>query len=144
MTVIAKPPYTPREASELLGVPASTLRHWVKMFPQLSSLREGPKQHRRYSQKDIDICKAIKTLLRDKGMSIESARKAMENYRIQAPSNPRKCRNSKEAIELLDNVKAMTVDPLIIEKVEAVVKYLNTIGKIDAIVKILSTLDDVE
>ena len=143
MISTAKSFYRPREAAELLDIPPSTLRHWEKVFPQLNPERSHGGT-RRYTQKDIDTCVAIKSLLRDKGMSIESAKKAMENYRIQSPNNPRKCRNSKEAIELLDNVKDMTVDPLIIEKVEAVIKYLNTVGKIDTIVKLLNDLDDVE
>lgn len=77
--------YRIREVSAMLDIPHSTLRFWVDTFPQLEPERT-PKGQRRYKPEDVEICKLIKHLLRDKGYSLEYAKKAMEAYLPQIPS----------------------------------------------------------
>ena len=55
-----------------------TLRFWESKFKQLRpKLLNG--KRRFYSQKDINVVKMINFLLRDKGLTIEGAKKIMNN-----------------------------------------------------------------
>ena len=55
------------EASEIIGVPASTLRFWEKNFPQIKPMK-NKKGDRIYSTKDIEILKEIHYLSHNKGV----------------------------------------------------------------------------
>lgn len=126
MTNPAKSIYRPREVSEMLGVPLSTLRFWEDSFPQLKPERT-PAGHRRYRQRDIDVCKAIISLIRYKGMSIEYAQKAMESYRKYPPRQPRKCTSTAEAIALLDEVRNATEDPHMVSAIDSVKDWIKSL-----------------
>ncbi|MEC4683955.1 MAG: MerR family transcriptional regulator [Nitrospirota bacterium] len=65
------------EASELLGVPVTTLRSWEKAFPMLApkKTRGG---HREYSETDLSFLTRIIDLLKHEGRSIPSVRGILE------------------------------------------------------------------
>lgn len=121
----AKSFYRSHEVTEMLGIPASTLRYWEDVFPQFHPDRT-PAGHRRYSQKDIDTCRDIIFLLRDKGLSIEYAQKEMDRQRKYPPRQLRKCTTPGEAIALLREVRDATEDPHMASVIDSVIKYLNT------------------
>lgn len=124
MTPITKSLYPPREVCDMLGIPESTLRYWSTVFPQINP-KLTPAGHRRYTQNDIDVCRDIIFLLRDKGLSIEYAQKEMSRQRKYPPRQPRKCTSATEAISLLNEVRNATEDPHMASAVESVIKYLN-------------------
>lgn len=62
------------EVSALLNISISTLRFWEDTFVQLTPLRTE-KGTRKYRPEDVEVCKRIKHLLRDKGYSLEYAKK---------------------------------------------------------------------
>jgi len=65
------------EVSRLLQVEAYVLRYWESEFPQLEPLR-SPRGQRLYTQQDIELLRRIKTLLYDQKMTIEGAKRKLE------------------------------------------------------------------
>ncbi len=65
------------EVSRLLQVEAYVLRYWESEFPQLEPLR-SPRGQRLYTQEDIELLRRIKTLLYDQKMTIEGAKRKLE------------------------------------------------------------------
>ena len=61
-----------KEVAHQLGEPVSTIRYWESVFPQISP-HTTPKGVRQYTEKDIETFRAIRYLLREKGMTIEGA-----------------------------------------------------------------------
>lgn len=129
-SVLMPPPaksfYRSGEVSSMLGVAPSTLRYWEDVFPQLNPER-SPAGTRRYAQKDIDTCRDIMFLLRDKGLSIEYAQKEMDRQRKCPPRKPRKCRSAKEAIALLEEVKDATEDPHMASAIDSVKNWIKSL-----------------
>lgn len=72
MEELTKSFYRIREVSELLGEPASTLRYWESVFPQLK-VKRNDKGTRFYSPQNIATLRQIKYLLTDKGLKIDAA-----------------------------------------------------------------------
>lgn len=98
--------YRIREVVEILGIAASTLRFWEDTFEQLEPDRT-PSGQRRYTPENIEVCKLIKHLLRDKGYSLEYAKKELEVYRKCPPRNAFVCKSAGDAICLLGEVVKM-------------------------------------
>ncbi len=65
------------EVSVMLDVQVSTLRFWENTFEQLDPFRT-PGGTRKYCLEDVEMCKLIKHLLRDKGLSLEYAKKSAD------------------------------------------------------------------
>jgi len=64
------------EVEELLGLPASTLRHWERVVPLLSP-RKDPWGRRVYSESDLRILLRLRHLALDRGLGIGSAAEAL-------------------------------------------------------------------
>lgn len=64
------------EACRLLQVPAHVLRYWESKFTALRPTRL-PGGHRRYARRDLETAFRIRGLLREKGMTVEGARRAL-------------------------------------------------------------------
>ena len=116
--------YRPREVCDMLGIPESTLRFWSNTFSQINP-KTTAAGHRRYTQSDINVCREIIFLLREKGLSIEYAQKEMGRQRKCPPRQPRKCTNADEAISLLKEVRDATEDPHMASAIDSVIKYLD-------------------
>lgn len=120
--------YTITEVSELLAVPATTLRYWEDVFPMFNPNRL-PSGRRRFVEADVKMAEKIKELLYIKGLKVDAAIEMMnKTYRKARPRILRKCETPQDAIALLDEVKDITEDAHATAKIEAVVKYLNTLG----------------
>ena len=120
--------YTVTEVSELLAVPATTLRYWEEVFPMFNPNRL-PSGRRRFTQTDVDMAARIKELLYEKGLKIDAAVEMMnKTYRKSRPRILRKCETPQDAIVLLDEVKSITEDVHALAKIEAVINFLTTLG----------------
>lgn len=64
------------EAAASLGVKTSVLRFWETEFPELVPQR-GDSGQRSYSAQDMELLRRIRSLLYDRGMTIEGARQAL-------------------------------------------------------------------
>lgn len=120
--------YRIQEVSELLSIPATTLRWWEEVFPMFNPNRTAGGQ-RRFTQGDVKMAERIKELLYVKGLKVDAAIELLnKTYRKARPRGLRKCTTPSEAIALLDEVKAITEDAHALAKIEAVVKFLNALG----------------
>ncbi len=68
--------YTIGECATELNVPVSTVRYWESEFPQLKPTR-NKKGNRLFTAADLAKLKKIHYFLRERGMTIEGARKAL-------------------------------------------------------------------
>ena len=124
-----KPYYRIREVSAMLDIPNSTLRFWEDTFPQLEPDRT-PSGQRRYRPEDVEVCKLIKHLLRDKGYSLEYAKKAWEAYRKCTPRNAFVCKTAEDAIALLDDAGKMAQNEHVEARIEAVRGWLKQLASL--------------
>jgi len=67
-------------ASRLVEVEAYVLRYWETEFPQLRPLRTE-KGQRLYTEEDLTLIRRIKSLLYDQGLTIEGARRRLEEQK---------------------------------------------------------------
>ena len=65
------------EAARALGLEPYVLRFWEAEFPQLTPLRTV-KGQRLYSRGDMDMLRKIQKLLHEEGMTIEGARRRLQ------------------------------------------------------------------
>jgi DNA-binding transcriptional MerR regulator len=60
------------------GLQTHTLRYWETQFKQINpSIRAGKRRY--YSQKDFEIIKFVKYLLKEKGLTINGVKKILNN-----------------------------------------------------------------
>lgn len=111
------------EASAMLDVPISTLRFWEDTFEQLDPFRT-PGGTRKYRPEDVEVCKLIKHLLRDKGLSLEYAKKELADYRRYPPRKPFVCKSAEDALRLLSEAKSRCDDAHAVARIEAVTQWL--------------------
>ncbi len=69
--------YRIAEVCELVDEPASTLRYWETVFPQLK-VKRNDKGTRYYTPANIETIRQIKYLLNDRGLKIEAAAQQMK------------------------------------------------------------------
>lgn len=117
--------YRTIDAARILGVSAPTLRYWESEIPQLSPQRtQGGR--RTYSQKDIELCKLIKTLAYEKGLSLKAVREKIDEYTKSGslPAEdvrPFACDSTGDALRLLSELKIKCeADPYAVARIEAV------------------------
>lgn len=72
--------YKIREVSDLLDLPAPTLRFWESEFPALKP-RRNDGGTRFYTPEDIETLRIIKYLVKDKGLKIAAAREMLRTNR---------------------------------------------------------------
>lgn len=107
------------EVSAMLDVPVSTLRFWESTFEQLDPFRT-PGGMRKYRPEDVEMCKLIKHLLRDKGLSLEYTKKELADYRRYPPRHPFSCKSVDDALRLLSEAKSRCEDAHAVARIEAV------------------------
>ena len=73
--------YSIGEVAEMLGLSETLLRYWEKAFPSITPKKAG-RNVRQYSQEDIDQLRLVRHLVKDKGMKLAAARKALKNKRM--------------------------------------------------------------
>lgn len=107
------------EVSAMLEVPVSTLRFWEDTFDLLDPPRTE-KGTRKYRPEDVELCRQIKHLLRDKGYSLEYAKKELANYRKYPPRHPFVCKSVDDALHLLSEARSRCKDAHAEARIEAV------------------------
>ena len=69
--------YSTGEVERILGLPASTLRHWEREVALLQP-RKDPFGRRSYSEADLRLIIRLKHLALDKGLGLTAARERLE------------------------------------------------------------------
>lgn len=88
----------------MFDVNPSLLRYWEEHFPQLKPQRSS-KGNRRYTAKDIEVLKTIYHLVKERGMRIEGAVKALRERRHTAS-----VASNAELLEHLQRIRALLVE----------------------------------
>lgn len=78
--------YTIGEVSELFGVSASLLRYWESEFSILKP-QKNRKGDRRYIKKDIHQIERIYTLVKERGFTLEGAKKELKKKPQAEPAS---------------------------------------------------------
>lgn len=90
------------EVSEMFSEPVSTIRFWENEFDILRP-KKNNKGNRLFMQEDIKNLRLIHHLLREKGMTIDGARKYLKNNRGDADYR-------QEIADTLRNIRDMLLD----------------------------------
>lgn len=128
MPVEKKLYYKIGEVSAMLNVPISTLYYWEQEFDQLDPDRT-PRKTRKYRPQDLEICKFIKHLLRDKGYSIEYAKEKLNEFyatgKMVIDDRPFACESQKDALRLLSELKIKCeADAYAVARIESVEEWI--------------------
>lgn len=120
--------YAIAEVSEMLDIPATTLRYWEDVFPMFNPNRL-PSGRRRFNREDVKMAEKIKELLYTKGLKIDAAIEMMnKTYRKSRPHPPRPCKTAQRAITLLGEASEFIENKHALSRIKAVMGYLNTLG----------------
>lgn len=71
------------EVARMLQLKSYVLRFWETEFPQLSPSRTD-KGQRLYTEKDVELLRAIRHLLHERGLTIDGARKELAAHSAEA------------------------------------------------------------
>ena len=72
--------YSISEVSDMLGMPASTLRYWEKEIPTVAP-RKSHGGTRKYSASDIEELRLVQRLVKVEGHTIEGVKKLLRSRR---------------------------------------------------------------
>lgn len=96
--------YSMGEVAEMFDVNASLLRYWEEQFPMLKPKR-NKKGNRHYTPQDVELLKTIYHLVKERGMRIDGAKKALREQRRSGEV----ARNA-ELMERLQRIRALLVE----------------------------------
>ena len=96
--------YSIGEVAEMFDVNASLIRHWESQFSMLRPKR-NKKGNRLFSPEDVENLKMIYHLVKERGMTLEGAKKALR----KAPSESGVDRDA-ELMERLQRIRALLVE----------------------------------
>lgn len=97
--------YSMGEVSEMFDVKPSLLRHWESQFSVLRPKR-NKKGNRLFTPQDVENLKLIYHLVRERGMTLEGADKAIRRMRAGAVGMER----DVELMERLQRIRAMLLE----------------------------------
>lgn len=66
-----------KEVASMFNVTETLLRYWEKEFPTILKPKKGNRGIRMYAQKDIEQVRLIYNLVKERGMTLDGARKAI-------------------------------------------------------------------
>jgi DNA-binding transcriptional MerR regulator len=124
--LIQKQYFSISEVASMLGVNASLLRFWEKEFKQINP-KTNARGKRSYNSKDIELIRSVYVLVKDKGFTLDGARKALKARKgigAEVASEARLEAHTKQA----DSLNKGTERPVVKEESrKEVVKRLNKI-----------------
>lgn len=90
--------YTIGEVSKMFNANTSLIRYWEKEFPSIKPKKNG-RGNRMFTKKDIETIKKIHFLVKDRGMTLEGAKKHLKTH------TPENGVANFEVIKILQNLK---------------------------------------
>ena len=96
--------YTMGEVSEMFDVNQSLIRHWERQFSVLKPKR-NKKGNRLFSPQDVEYLKLIYHLVKERGMTLDGARKTLRQHRADS-GMPREV----ELMERLQRIRSLLVE----------------------------------
>ncbi len=98
--------YTMGELAEMFDVNASLIRHWEGQFDVIKPQR-NKKGNRLFSQQDVDNFKLIYHLVKERGMTLDGAKKAMKRGSVVLGSS---IERDVQIMERLQNLRSLLVE----------------------------------
>ena len=106
--------YTISEVAKMFNINETALRFWEKEFPTLIKPRKGGRGIRMYTQNDIDKIGMIYHLVKERGMTLEGARKELTvNRGVEAVNRQ---------MEIIEHLK------IVRDELQAIGKELNDLN----------------
>lgn len=96
--------YTMGEVAEMFDVNASLIRYWGTQFSCLKPQR-NKKGNRLFSKSDIETLKLIYHYVKERGMTLEGAKRALRGDRSQKPE----ANANVELLERLQSLRTMLI-----------------------------------
>ncbi|MCD8030801.1 MAG: MerR family transcriptional regulator [Bacteroides sp.] len=96
--------YSIGEVARMFRVNESLLRFWEKEFPQITP-RKNNKGTRQYRQEDIEAIRLIYHLVKERGMTLEGARRKLKDNKESTVRNFEVINRLKEIREELLSIK---------------------------------------
>ena len=97
--------YSIGEVAEMFDVNESLLRYWEKEFPNIAP-KKGSRNVRQYTRENVEQIKLVYHLVKEKGMTLEGAKKALKGNKEGVAKNT----------ELLERLKSIKAELLVIKK----------------------------
>lgn len=97
--------YSMGEVAEMFDVNASLIRHWESQFSVIRPKR-NKKGNRLFSPQDVENLKLIYHLVKERGMTLEGAKKALK----QKPAAEGGVQRDVELMERLQRIRALLVE----------------------------------
>ncbi len=98
--------YTMGELAEMFDVNTSLIRHWEGQFDVIKPER-NKKGNRLFSQQDVDNFKLIYHLVKERGMTLDGAKKAMKRGSVSTGSS---LERDVKIMERLQNLRSLLVE----------------------------------
>ena len=89
------------EVSRMLGVPVPTIRYWEKEFDVIRP-KKNRKGDRYFTQDDLKVLKLVHHMVKERGMTIEGARRALK-------ADYKSAEDRHQAIDALKNLRQFLV-----------------------------------
>lgn len=99
--------YSMGELAEMFDVKTSLIRHWESQFSILKPKR-NKKGNRLFSPQDVENLKVIYHLVKERGMTLEGAKKAMKRRAAGGPDDEMK--REAELMTRLRHIRALLVE----------------------------------
>lgn len=96
--------YSMGEVAEMFDVNASLIRHWESQFSVIRPKR-NKKGNRLFSPQDVENLKLIYHLVKERGMTLEGAKKALKQQRSEGGVE-----RDAELMERLQRIRALLVE----------------------------------
>ncbi len=98
--------YTMGELAEMFDVNTSLIRHWEGQFDVIKPER-NKKGNRLFSQQDVDNFKLIYHLVKERGMTLDGAKRAMKRGSVVMGSS---LERDVQIMERLQNLRSLLVE----------------------------------
>lgn len=105
ITALTKLYYSIGEVSELFGVAPSLIRYWESEFSVLKPAKNS-KGERKYTVKDIEMLQQIFHLVKERGFTIDGAKKELDQQKMVTKEKNTAIKQLKELRKKIEILKA--------------------------------------
>ena len=111
--------YSITEVSKILGEEQHVLRYWEREFPQLRP-QKNRAGNRVYAEKDLDVLRVIKRLLREERYTVAGAKEYLRLYGVQREIEREKLTGGEDLSEHRTALQAASIAPERVDDAKAI------------------------
>lgn len=101
--------YSIGEVADLFGVNASLIRFWEKEFPSISP-KKNKKGNRLFTVQDINKIDAIYVLVKERGFTLDGAKKALKSRKNQEETPESEPNTSNDLVSRLEAIRDQLIN----------------------------------